>query len=169
MHIHDETTYANASAYFGMNNLWDDASQQMHFGNKDLDSEEGTIVFIDSSQQTVTISGMGRAIGHYARWVKRGAQRVEVTLDPPLVRLTAFWHEKQHRLVLVAINSTQKSQQLDVRLKGVTLTGAIAGEQSTQSSYWQPLSPPPAAVPNRLVVSLPPQSITTLWGGGTAG
>lgn len=166
IHIHDELLYANASAYFGMNNMWDNTSQQMHFGNQDLTSEDGTVVLIDSSQQKVMITGMGYAIGHYARWVKRGSKRLDAMSSNPLVQITAFWDENQKRLVLVAINNAKKVQQLDVRLNGVVLKGAIASEQSTETTYWQSLSPMPIQVPNRFTISIPPKSVTTMRGEG---
>lgn len=164
IHIHDELLYANASAYFGMNNMWDNASQQMHFNNQDLSSEEGTIVLIDSPKQTVTITGMGYAIGHYARWVKRGSTRLDATSSNPLVQITAFLDENQKSLVLVVINNAMESQQLDIQLNGVTLEGAIAGEQSTKTSYWQTLSPLKAEVSNHFTISIPPKSVTTMLG-----
>jgi O-glycosyl hydrolase len=166
IHIHDELLYADASAYFGMNNMWDDTSQKLHFGNKDIDSEEGTIVLIDSPKQIVSITGMGYAIGHYARWVKRGATRLEATSNNPLVQITAFWDQNQKRLILVAINNANKSQQLDILLNGVTLEGAIASEQSTQKSYWQQLSAIQVEIPNRFVISIPAKSVTTMQGLG---
>ena len=48
IHIHDELIYANASAYFGMNNMWDTTSHQLHFGNDAIFSGEGDIVLIDT-------------------------------------------------------------------------------------------------------------------------
>jgi O-glycosyl hydrolase len=149
-----------------MNNMWDDTSQKLHFGNKDIDSEEGTIVLIDSPKQIVSITGMVYAIGHYARWVKRGATRLEATSNNPLVQITAFWDQNQKRLILVAINNANKSQQLDILLNGVTLEGAIASEQSTQKSYWQQLSAIQVEIPNRFVISIPAKSVTTMQGLG---
>ena len=43
-----------------------------------LFSEQDTIVLIDNERGEVYITGMGRAIGHYARWIPRGAVRLEV-------------------------------------------------------------------------------------------
>ncbi|NUN67325.1 hypothetical protein HCU40_21985 (plasmid) [Pseudanabaena biceps] len=164
IHIHDELIYANASAYFGMNNMWDNASQQMHFNNQDLSSEEGTIVLIDSPKQTVTITGMGYAIGHYARSLNRGSTRIDATSSSPLVQITAFWDDSQKRLVLVAINNEKEERALDIQLDGVTLSGAIASEQSTKTSYWQTLSPIKMEVPNHFTISVPPRSVTTMRG-----
>ncbi len=164
IHIHDELLYANASAYFGMNNMWDNASQQMHFNNQDLSSEEGTIVLIDSPKQTVTITGMGYAIGHYARSLKRGSTRLEATSSNPLVQITAFWNDSQKRLVLVAINNDKEDRTLDIKLDGVTLAGAIASEQSTKTSYWQTLSPIQVEAPNHFTISIPSKSVTTMRG-----
>ena len=76
--IHDEFLYANASAYFGEEAMWDLTSQRLHFKNGDLYGDsEGNIVLINNDTGAVDITGIGYAIGHYARWVKPGAVRVE--------------------------------------------------------------------------------------------
>src|SRR3989338_3365615 len=113
IHIHDELVYANASAYFGMNNIWDTISHKEHFGNRNLFSEEGTIVLIDNDDtQTVYITGMGYAIGHYARWIKKGAVRIEAESSDPLVQVTAFRDDSQKRMVLVVINNASTEREL---------------------------------------------------------
>lgn len=166
IHIHNELMYADAAAYFGMNNMWDSTSQQMHFGNGNLASEEGTIVHIDIPQRTVAISGMGYAIGHYARWVKRGSVRLEATSRNPLIQVTAFWDGYQNRFVLVAINNADKQQQLNVRTSGLKLEDTLTGEQSTGIAYWQPLSSIKVKAPDRFVLDVPAKSVTTIVSQG---
>jgi len=54
----------------------------------------------------VTITSTGRAIGHYARFIRRGAKRIDATSNDPLLLVSAFRDNTQGgRLVLVAINN----------------------------------------------------------------
>lgn len=164
IHIHDELVYANASAYFGMNNMWDVISNQMHFGNKDIFSEEGTIVLIDNETETVYITGMGYAIGHYARTIKRGAIRIDATSSDPLVQVTVFRDDSQRRMVSVLINNASSQRTVTVSIKGIELNENLTGEQSTATAYWKPLSPFTPASPSGFVLTLPSESVTTISG-----
>ena len=66
---------------------------------------------------------MGYAIGHYARWVRRGAVRIEAESSDPLVQVTAFRDDADKRLVLVVINNAHESQQLSDQREGLILGG----------------------------------------------
>jgi O-glycosyl hydrolase len=164
IHIHDELIYANASAYFGMNNMWDTTSQQEHFGDHNLfaSSSEGTIVLIDNNQQKVYITGMGYAIGHYARWIEPGAVRVEAESGDPLVQITAFQSPDSDQLILVLINNHPSPQEIQVEVKEATLLGNVSGEQSTASQYWTPLEEFQVSTPAGFEITLPLESVTTL-------
>lgn len=164
IHIHDEMVYANASGYFGMNNMWDTVSQEMHFGNKNLldSSNEGNVILIDTDQQIVYITGMGYAIGHYARWIKPGSIRVEATSGDPLLQVSAFRTAEPDRLVLVLINNDSAPKEIQVDAGGAKLYGAVSGEQSTMSGYWTPVQEFPATSPTGFETTLPPESVTTL-------
>ncbi len=166
IHIHDELVYADAAAYFGMNNMWSTASQKMHFGEGNLLSpdNEGTIVFVDTDAGRVYISSMGYAIGHYARWIKPGAIRLEATSSDPLLQVTAFRDDDRKQLVLVIINNSPNSQTVQVDVKGLGLEGTLSGEQSTESAYWQPLPPSELGRPDSFTISVPGPSVTTLAG-----
>jgi O-glycosyl hydrolase len=173
IHIHDELIYADAAAYFGMNSMWDLQSQVEHFGNSDLfgNSSEGTVVLIDQSHKEVIITGMGYAIGHYARWIDRGAVRIEAATGDPLVQVTAFRDDGRGHLVLVAINNAPTERTLEVNLSGLELAGDLTGEQSTAAAYWQTLVPFPPASATSFTVTLPAESVTSLAAsfGGPAG
>ncbi|MGH8597869.1 MAG: glycoside hydrolase family 30 beta sandwich domain-containing protein, partial [Gammaproteobacteria bacterium] len=166
IHIHDELVYADAAAYFGMNNMWDTVSQKAHSRSANLLSpaNEGAIVFIDTGRQVVYISGMGYAIGHYARWVKRGAVRIDGTSANPLIQVTAFEDDNKKRLVLVLINNMTADSNLNVKVNGVTLTGHILGEQSTDAAAWQSLAPVAPTSSSTINVRLPALSVTTIVG-----
>jgi O-glycosyl hydrolase len=164
IHIHDELIYANASAYFGMNNMWDTTSQQEHFGDQNLfaNSSEGTIVLIDNNQQKVYITGMGYAIGHYARWIEPGAVRVEAESGDPLVQITAFQSPDEIQLILVLINNHPDAKEIQVNVESVALSGSVSGEQSTPSKYWAPLDKFQSSSPTGFEINLPGWSVTTL-------
>jgi O-glycosyl hydrolase len=163
IHIHDEFTYADASAYFGMESMWDTTAQMEHFnGSRDLFSSEGNIVLIDDNANAVYITGMGRAIGHYARWLDRGATRVQSDSSDPTVQVSAFTEDGASKLVLVVINPQATDRVVQVSVVGGTLTGSGSGEQSTLDAYWRPLGEVQVDDPENAQLALPARSVTSL-------
>jgi O-glycosyl hydrolase len=168
IHIHDEFVYADASAYYGMNSIWDLTSHRDHFRGRGGDAkdalytEQDTIVLIDNDRRTVEITGMGYAIGHYARWVRRGAVRLETESDDPLLQATAFRDDANKRLVVVAINNAQEPRNLQLQTKGLALSGTVSGEQSTARAFWQQTTPFQVNSHDEIRVRLPAMSVTTL-------
>lgn len=164
IHIHDELKYADAAAYFGMNALWDSKTHQEHTrGKRPIEADTDTIALVDDEKNTVTITGMGYAIGHYARWLKRGAVRVEAKTGDPLVLISAFRDDARRRATLVLINNAEGARRVSVSINGLTLRGPLQGEQSSGTTRWQslPLSP---SMPSNFEVILPPQSVTSIAG-----
>jgi len=140
IHIHDELHYANTSAYFGMLSMWDLTSQKEHFnGDTNLFADDSSIALIDNPSDTVSITGMGRAIGHYARWVPPGAVRVESASTDPLLLASAFRDAASGRMIVVIINNHQANLPVVVRMSGAAAGGDVSGEQSTPAAYWQQL------------------------------
>ena len=166
IHIHDELVYADAAAYFGMNNMWDAVSHRLHFGgrNPNLFSEEGSIALIENEVGSVQITGMGYAIGHYARWVQRGATRIEARSSDPLVLVTAFRAADRRRLILVMINNAPGARQVDVALTGGRLGGDLSGELSDAGSYWRALKPIALLEPRVFTLTVPAMSVVTVVG-----
>jgi O-glycosyl hydrolase len=166
VHIHDELEYANAAAYFAILNMWSTQAQQAHFGNQNLfaPQNESTVVFIDSTANTVTISGMGYAIGHYARWIGQGAVRVQAGSSDALLLVSAFRDARQGRTVLVLINNAASERRVNVTLSGVTLGNALNGEQSTSAGAWQPLASFAPLSTTDFAVTVPARSVTTVSG-----
>jgi len=120
------------------------------------------VVLVDNDKPAVHITGMGYAIGHYARWVRRGAVRIDAESSAPLVQVTAFRDDADKRLVLVVINNDHGPQQLLINAKGFSLTGRTTGEQSTAHAFWKAL--PPIEIGHKGGVSLdvPGSSVTSL-------
>jgi O-glycosyl hydrolase len=162
IHIHDEFKYAEATAYFGMNAIWDTTTHREHtHGSRPFESEGDTLVLADNETGKVTITGMGYAIGHYARWVRRGDVRVEATSRDPLVQVSAFANADGSRLSFVLINNAPEERRVVVSLDGAIFKNAMAGEQSTGQVRWQPIVPF-ASQAAALMLRLPPESVTSV-------
>ena len=168
IHIHDEMLYADASAYYAMNAIWDLASHRDHFKGRGGDqpdalfTEQDTVVLVDNDKQAVHITGMGYAIGHYARWIRRGAVRIDAESSDPLVQVTAFRDDAGRRIVLVLINNAHESRQLSVSSQGLSLAGRTSGEQSTAHSFWNSLTPGEVGQNGVVQLDVPGLSVTSL-------
>ena len=164
--IHDEFLYANASAYFAYAAMWDLTSQRLHFKNGDLygGGSDGNIVLINNDTGAVDITGIGYAIGHYARWVKPGAVRVDATSSDPLVLVSAFRDDGRGTIALVLANNAARPRSVSINLSGVSVSGDLAGEQSTTSGYWQPLAEFAPSSATMFTITLPPTSVTSIGG-----
>jgi hypothetical protein len=164
IHIHDEMVYADAAAFYGMLAFWDKTSHADHYKGRSSEpylSEQDSIALADNDTGKVLITATGYAIGHYARWLKRGAVRLEAASPDPLVQVTAFADAASKRLILVIVVNAAEARTLSVSAKGLQLTGEVAGEQSTADRFWQALVPVPASA-DGVRVTLPPLSVTTL-------
>jgi O-glycosyl hydrolase len=165
--IHDELAYADASAFFAMHEMWDSKSNTEHFGaDRSLLKEEDTIVLVDLGASSVLITGTGYAIGHYARWVQRGALRVEAASDDPLVMVTAFTDNKRGKVSFVIINNADTSRTVRVHVSGLAFTGPLAGEQSAGDARWKTLGAIPTVerARNEFEVTVPGRSVTSVGG-----
>lgn len=164
IHIHDEMVHGRASAYFGMNAMWDTETHRDHFEGRNVSfyDSQSNIALIDKETDDVHVTGMGYAIGHYARWLNRGAVRVEATSAGSLLQVTAFRDGTQNRFVLVAINNYSTEASVDVRLKTLRVQGEVTGEQSTGEERWTPISSFQPDSPQRISFSVPGRSVTTI-------
>ncbi|HWE49872.1 MAG TPA: hypothetical protein VG273_08790 [Bryobacteraceae bacterium] len=162
--IHDEFAYANAAAYFAMGSMWDLISNREHFHNDNFANQEGMVVLINNMTGTVEITGIGYAIGHYARWIKPGAMRVEATSSDPLVQVTAFHDKLRTRTSLILINNSIQPVTVSIDPGGFAGSGPWDGEQSTPAAYWKRLVPVPRESSSVLRMRLPPISVTSLAG-----
>ena len=165
--IHDELTYADASAFFGMHEMWDSKSNSEHFGaGASLLDEDDTIVLVDLDASSVLITGTGYAIGHYARWVDRGAMRVDATSSDSLVLVTAFADNAKGKAAVVIINNGDVSRSVRVHVSGFGFSGALSGEVSVGDSRWSSLGKLiPEAGGDAVVLTIPPKSVTSVGGG----
>ncbi|HYM22620.1 MAG TPA: hypothetical protein VEU08_05415 [Vicinamibacterales bacterium] len=161
IHIHDELTYADASVYSGMVSMAD-RTEGLHGSPVPIADHEGTVVLIDSKAGTLDITGIGRAIGHYARWVERGAVRIDAEAGDALLQATAFRDDVRRRLTLVLINNSGSARTAAISVDGVSITGPISGEESTPAAYWVPMKPFEASTSSRFEINMLALSVTTL-------
>ncbi len=155
IHIHDEMRYANASSYWAMFQAWDTFSRR---GTCD----EDCLVYFNRVRGTVSISGTGYAIGHYARWIKRGAVRIAGESDDPLVLATAFRDDTRKEIITVVVNNHR--EPVSARFKvgaGISVSGAVRGEQSSAEGYWLPLTIAPPDEDQNIHTTLPARSVTS--------
>jgi O-glycosyl hydrolase len=157
VHIRDEMEYADAAAWVLY--AWGHAtSAQAGFLSDD-------IVVVDNAggNDTVLVGNVGYAIGHFSRFVKRGAVRIGDASSDALVMPIAFRDLQGGKLVLVVVNNAAAPSAVTVNLAGVQVVGGVTGEQSTEAGgYWQPLAPIAPVSPGRIDLVLPPRSVTTL-------
>jgi O-glycosyl hydrolase len=155
IHIHDELRYAGVSSYWAMFQAWNTLSMR---GTCD----EDCLVNFNRARDTVTIGGTGRAIGHYARWVRRGARSVDSESDDPLVLVSAFRDDRAGRLVAVVINNDREARSMALSVAGRSAAGEVKGEQSSAAGYWRALDGVGPAADGRIALVLPGHSVTSL-------
>ncbi len=105
----------------------------------------------------------GYAIGHYARWLNKGAKRIEATSSDPLIQISAFKDDATNKFTVVAINNSTVNTTVQFNFSALNLTGPINGEQSYNTTRWQAITPvTPTA--NQFTYTLTHKSVTTFSG-----
>src|SRR5206468_3620127 len=110
----------------------------------------------------ISITGMGYAVGHYARWIRRGTIRIGATSEKSRVIATAFRDVANSRLVVVVVNNEATEQLLQVRLSGASAGGNANGESSYGSVRWKAIPPFAAASGGDFETVAPANSVVTL-------
>jgi hypothetical protein len=163
IHIHDEFRYAGASAFYGMLAVWTDAADRDHFspseGSRNLRTEGDSLVLVDIAADEVIITAMGRAIGHYGRWLRRGAPYLEGESSNSFVLVSPFLD--RDRLVAVLVNTATTTSRVTIRLEGSAFSGALTGEQSRADTRWKAI-PSFEARGSSLTLDLPGWSVTSV-------
>ncbi len=164
IHIHDNFEFAEASAYFGMVTIWDSQSHAEHFAGRNVPflSAQSGMVLVDLVTGRILITGMGYAVGHYARWIKPGAQRIGATSNRPRVIVSAFRDASRRSIVLVAVNNEPKSQLLRVRLNGAQASGQATGEASYGQVRWESLANIAVSATGVIDLVAQPSSVVTI-------
>jgi O-glycosyl hydrolase len=163
IHIHDVFEYGGASAFFGMNTLWDSQTHDAHFAGRNVPflSDHSSIVLIDDATGATMVTGMGYAISHYAHWLRPGAIRIAATSDKPDLIVTAFRDPPRNRIVVVAVNNGTGERLLQVHLNGAT-AGTANGEESYGGIRWRLISDLAPTSAGAIEFLAPAKSVVTL-------
>ena len=173
IHIHDEMLYARINAFYGMNAIWDWVSEQEHFADREDVSTwqygHGNIIQVDQANNKVNITGIGYAIGHYARYFGKGAQVVDSNVSDALVQVTAVRDDADNEMVFVIINNANTNRSASINLANIMVSGQVNGIRSTvqvaandTSTFWVPLTPFAPTANNQINLTLPAESVTTI-------
>ena len=155
IHIHDEMRYANASSYWAMFQAVDTFTPRGA-------CDEDCLVHFNRLRGTVSISGTGYAIGHYARWIKRGAVRIDGESEDPLVLVSAFRDDSREEIIGVVVNNHREPVSASFKTVGsIDLSGTVKGEQSSAEGYWLPLTIAPLDENQHIRTTLPARSVTS--------
>jgi hypothetical protein len=134
VHVRDEMEYADAAAWV-LYSWGRTTSASPGWVGDDI-----VVIDNDNGNDSVVIGNVGYALGHYTRWIKRGAIRIADTSSDPMVMPIAFRDLKLGKLVIVVVNNAMSTGSVTVNLTGVQVTGSVTGEQSTEKAgYWQPV------------------------------
>ena len=137
IHIHDEFRYAGASAFYGMMTVWTDVADRGHFapfgGASNLRSEGDNLILVDTAADEIIVTAMGHAMGHYGRWLRRGARYLESESSNPFVLVSPFLD--RGRLVAVLVNAAANNIRVTVRLEGSAFSGTATGDQTRTGTY----------------------------------
>lgn len=165
--IHDELSFADAAAYFAELAASESrpSGESTGSGQRRGDASD-PIVLIEPGASSIAIAGTGYAIGHYARWVSRGAFRVEASSSDPLVMATAFVDYRRGRVSFVIVNNADAARSIRVHLGRVTFAGPLRGEQSYETVRWKALGDIglEGGAKDAFVVTVPAKSVTSLGG-----
>lgn len=164
IHVHDVFAYGGVSSFFGMNTIWDRRSHDAHFAGRGIPftTEQSGMVLVDQQDGSVRITGMGHAVGHYARWLGAGARVLDATSSRPRVVASAFRDPASLRLVVVAVNNSTDNLLIRIRVDGAVIGGVIAGEASYGTVRWAPVTDASVGSDGVAMVNVRARSVVTL-------
>ena len=162
IHIHDEFRYAGASASYGMLAVWTDVADREHFpngGSRNLRSDGESLILVDTAADEVIVTATGQAIGHFGRWLHRGARYLEGESSNPFVLVSPFLDS--NRFVAVLVNTAATMIRATIRIEGSAFAGTVNGERSRTGAYREAV-PPVEASGSSLALDLPGWSVTSI-------
>ena len=100
---------------------------------------------------------------HYARWLKKGAKRIEAASTDSLIQISSFKDESTNKFTVVAINNNTISKTVQFDFSAINLSGPINGEQSYDTTRWEAIT---SITPTStgFTFTLLPNSITSFGG-----
>jgi len=79
----------------------------------------------------------------------------------PSVRLS---RQPAGKIGLVLINNAEIPEAVSIKLSGISLTGELAGEQSTATGYWKPFAAFAPSSVTGFTLIVPQKSVTSVGG-----
>ena len=123
-------------------------------------SAGGSLIHMNTENNTYTVDKRLYTIGNYSRFVRPGYFRVQVNTESvPGVLVSAYKSEPAHQLVVVAINENPGDREMELRLAGINATSATPWRTS-QTENLARLADLRIA-DDTLKTALAPQSVTT--------
>src|ERR1035437_1541475 len=143
--IQQDLTQANASAYIHWELVWGDPTDTT-----------GTAVMVNSSG-AYTVRPPYYTLKHFAKFIDKGYQRINITSTNSFVTVSAFKNPTKNEITLVAVNTATTSTTTSFGLGSFAIS-AIQAYQSVYGNYYQTIT----GLTSTSTVSLPAQSITTI-------
>lgn len=101
-------------------------------------------------------------LGHYARHVRPGAQRLEARTTAPGLHVSAFRHPGTGGVTVVMINAGAAELPVGLSMRDLTVTGFPTVYQTTAAAQWRDLGAVGRSSDGGFYVKAPGRSITTL-------
>jgi O-glycosyl hydrolase len=164
IHVHDVFRFGGASTFAGMLTFWDSRSHAEHFAGRNIPflTEKSGIVLVNLQTGQVLITGMGYAVGHYARWLGPDATLLESSSSVPAVTVSAFADPSRNRVVVVATNAGVVEQLVRIHVGGATATGPFSAEVSAGLIRWGQLQGVTMATDGAVELVVPPGGVVSI-------
>ena len=151
--IHDLVATNNVSAVDAM---WG------YFGDWESDSTHLISIRSEGTRYLgYELTKMYYVTGQFSRFVKPGAQRIAIDAGDTRIKMTAY--RDGDRLVVVAVNDTERDRTITLRVAGDRTIGDVALVRTSDTENWSVL-PSPAVNYSMVQVTFPAGSVTTLTG-----
>src|SRR5262245_31021197 len=109
------------------------------------------------------LTGKSRAAQHYFKFVRPGAVRVETTPSTGTVPTTAFVHDANNTLTIVLANPARTPQQVTLAIAGAQKLSQMQVYRTSAMEVFEP-HPPAAVQKGKITLTMPPESMVTLYG-----
>lgn len=145
--IHKTLVHANSSGYIYWKLVWAQPTGA---------NEDAAMVSVNSTG-AFTVTPFYYVIKHYAKHIDAGYKRVEVTATNSNLEISAFINPDQNKITVVVINSTNGSSEMDLEVKGRTISN-VSVDQSKEGDYFYPAE----GTDSKNKISFPSKSISTI-------
>lgn len=146
-HIHNVLTIENASAYFVWDLFW---------------YMKGGLISINPSDNSYRVNPTFYAVKQYSEFITPGSRRIYAASNIQKILVSAYLNEADNHVTIVIINKSQDTVNMKINLKNVS---PLSFKQYRTSKSENCAYVGDITVSNNLLdVTVPPESITTLFG-----